>query len=130
MFNAAARALLDKPLIARMSVIDPDGFPHTVPVWHELEGDELVVISERKTRKIDYLRVNPKGSLSVGGDEGNEGYLIKGTFTIEEDPDHAWMKRMVYRYTPLADQEKTIQDWLALDIIVLRLKPTRVLKVA
>ncbi len=32
MFNDAARKVLARPLIARMSTIDASGYPHTVPV--------------------------------------------------------------------------------------------------
>ena len=128
MFTPEARVFLQQPLIGRMSVIDPAGYPHTVPVWYTLDGDDVVIISERATRKIGYLQSNPKGSLEVGGD-GNEGYLVKGLFSIEEDTDHRWMRRLVDIYEPSDRADQVFQDWLSLDIIVLRLKPTRVIKV-
>ncbi|MCZ7611766.1 MAG: pyridoxamine 5'-phosphate oxidase family protein [Ignavibacterium sp.] len=54
-YDDAARTLLDKPLIARLSVVDPDGYPHTVPVWFMRDGDDLVFISVRSTRKVSYV---------------------------------------------------------------------------
>lgn len=129
MFTAQARDLLQKPLIARMSVIDPQGFPHTVPVWFAMDGDDVVVISVRETRKVGYIQTNPKGSLVVGGDAG-EGYLIKGTINAEPDPDQKWTKHMIHRYEPKEKVEQTIVEWSDLDIIVLRLKPAKVIKVA
>jgi nitroimidazol reductase NimA-like FMN-containing flavoprotein (pyridoxamine 5'-phosphate oxidase superfamily) len=129
MFTAQARELLQKPLIARMSVIDSEGFPHTVPVWFAMDGDDAVIISVRDTRKVGHIQANPKGALVVGGDSG-AGYLIKGEFTIEPDTNQRWMKYMVYRYEPKDRVEQIIVEWSDLDIIVLRLKPRKVIKVA
>lgn len=129
MFTPQARELLQKPLIARMSVVDPEGYPHTVPVWYAIDGDDVVIISERATRKVDYIKTNPKGCLVVGGDAG-EGYMIKGTFSAEPDPNHKWMIHMIRLYEPAEKVEQTIIEWSELDIIVLRLKPAKVIKVA
>ena len=65
MFNPAIRELLRSPLIARLSVVDPDGYPHTVPLWFDLDGDDVVIISHRKTRKVDCIRANPRRHPSV-----------------------------------------------------------------
>ena len=128
MLTDQARGFLQKPLLARMSVIDADGYPHTVPVWFALDGDDVVIISVRDTRKVGYIQANAKGAITIGGEDG-EGYLLKGTYTVEPDPDHHWMKVMVKRYEPAEKVEQTIIDWLDLDIIVLRLKPHKVSKV-
>lgn len=132
MLTPQVREFLQKPLVSRMSVIDPNGFPHTVPVWHATDGDDIVIISERGTRKIGYLAANPKGNLCVGGDTNDgEGYLIKGTYTAEEDPRSVWMRRLVDKYEPAERAASVFEDWKQnLDIIVLRLKITRVIKVA
>src|SRR5512134_4030190 len=99
MFSEAIREFLQKPLIARMSVIDGDGYPHTVPVWFKLDGDDLVVISVRDTRKVDYALANPKGALSIGGGPTDGGgYLIKGEWCVEPDPDFRWMKALTRYY--------------------------------
>lgn len=130
MFTATVREFLQKPLIARMSTLDPDGYPHTVPVWFKLDGDDLVVISVRSTRKVGHILANPKGAIAVGGDPGDGGgYLIKGEFSIEPDPEDAWVRQLTYQYEPPEQAEKDIADWADLDIIVLRLKPKVILKV-
>ncbi len=129
MFTDEIRAFLQKPLIARMSTIDPDGWPHTVPVWFMLDGDEIAIISVRQTAKIGHIQANPKGAVQVGGDD-SAGYMLKGTFRIEEDPDRAWMKKLTYHYESGEKAEKDIADWTPLDMIVLRFTPKSVFKVA
>lgn len=130
MLTEAIREFLKKPLLARISTIDADGYPHTVPVWFDVDGDDLVLISTRDTAKIRYLQANPKGAMTIGGDTGDGGgYLIKGTLTIEEDPGLRWMKQLTYRYEAKEQAEKDIAEWSALDMIIIRLKPVKVLKV-
>ncbi len=130
MLTAPIREFLQKSLIARMSTIDPDGYPHTVPVWFALDGDDIVIISVRNTRKVGHILANPKGAVTIGGDPADgAGYLIKGEFLIEADPDDAWVRKMTYRYEAPEQAEKDIEDWAELDIIVLRLKPKAVFKV-
>lgn len=113
-----------------MSTIDPAGYPHTVPVWFMLDGDDIVIISDRGTRKVGYMQANPKGAVTIGGDpaDGN-GYLVKGTFTIEPDPGGAWVRKFVYHYESPEQAEKDLAAWADLDLVVLRLRPEVVLKV-
>ncbi|GAB4476091.1 MAG: hypothetical protein Kow00124_17810 [Anaerolineae bacterium] len=126
-----AREFLKKPLIARLSTIGPDGYPHTVPVWFMLDGDDLVIISDRSTRKVGHIEANPKGAISIGGDSGDGGgYLIKGDLSIEEDPDDLWLKKITRHYEDEEQAEKDIAAWADLDIILIRLKPRKVSKVA
>lgn len=131
MYTEAARVFLQKPLVARLSVIDPDGYPHTVAVWYMLDGDDVVMISVRSTRKVGYIEANPKGSVSVGGgtDDG-AGYLIKGNLVIEPDPEDAWVKKLTYHYEEPEKAARDVADWADLDIILLRLKPVKVIKFA
>jgi PPOX class probable F420-dependent enzyme len=130
LFDEQARAFLKKPLLARMSTIDPAGYPHTVPVWFLLDGDELAIIAVRDTRKIDHIQANPKGAVSIGGDNGDGGgYLLKGTFRIEEDPDDEWTRKLCYQYETPEKAEQDVRDWADLDIIVIRFRPERVMKV-
>jgi PPOX class probable F420-dependent enzyme len=130
MLTDTVREFLKKTLLARISTIDSHGYPHTVPVWFDVDGDDIIIISTRDTAKVRYIQANPKGSVTIGGDSGDGGgYLIKGQLTVEEDPDLRWMKQLTYRYEPKEQAEKEIADWSTLDMIIIRLKPERVLKV-
>ena len=128
-------AVLNKPLIARLSVVDPDGFPHTVPLWFDVDGDDIVMISDRNTRKVDYLALNPKSSICIGGDQGPDdvmtrGYLLKGICSTEEDPGYRWLERITRRYQAGDEAERSIEQWRTqLDIMVIRLRVRRVIKV-
>jgi PPOX class probable F420-dependent enzyme len=130
MFSETVREFLQKPLLARMSTLGADGYPHTVPVWFMLDGEEIVVISVRKTRKVGHIKADPRGAIMIGGDvQDGTGYLIKGDFQIEEDPGLKWMKTVTLHYESGAQAEKDIADWSKLDMIVIRLKPKSVTKV-
>jgi PPOX class probable F420-dependent enzyme len=131
MLDHTIRTFLHKTLIARMTTIGPDGYPHTVPVWFMLDGDDVVIISARDTRKVKNIQANPKGSVAIGGDPaGSTGYLLQGDFVIEEDPDDAWVKKLTYHYEDTERAEQDIAAWADLDIILIRLKPKKVIKVA
>ena len=130
----SVRKLLDQPLVAHISVIDDDGYPHTIPIWFARDGDEVMFFSSRNTRKNRYIQANPKGALSIGGDPyGSEGYLLKGEFAIEDDPGYRWLREITYRYEPRDFAEKDLAEWIAgwasTDLVILRFTPRQVVKV-
>jgi general stress protein 26 len=129
MFTNEAQQLLQKPLIARVSTIDSRGYPHTVPVWFDVDGDDIIIISDRNTRKIEHIARNAKGCVQIGGDNG-AGYLFKGELSVETDPDCRWLAQVTRRYEAGEQAEKDIELWrTTLDMIVIRLKVRRVIKV-
>jgi PPOX class probable F420-dependent enzyme len=131
MFNDQLRDLLTQPVIARFSTVRPDGYPHTVPVWFFLEGDDLLVFALSETRKVKNALANPKGCLSIGGDPpSSPGYLIDGDLTVEDDPDHVVAARITRHYEPPEEAEADLAAWRDETFSVLRLKPKRVVKVS
>jgi PPOX class probable F420-dependent enzyme len=130
MFDETARAFLQQRLIARLSTIDSAGYPHTVPVWFMLDGDELLFISDRGVRKTRNALANPKGAAVIGGDPDDAtGYLIQGDLTVEADTAHNITNRMVDRYQDTAEGDLTKAAWKEDDIVVIRLQPKMVIKV-
>ncbi len=126
----AARALMQKPIIVRMGVNDPNGYPHVVPVWFALDGDDVIIFGFRNTRKVDYIKVNPKGAVQVGGDPAGEGYLLKGDFSLEADVDHRWARTITYAYEPTKESaDKMLAEWTNQELVVLRLVVNKVMKV-
>ncbi len=131
MFTTEVREFLKKPLVARMSTIDGYGYPHTVPLWFDVDGDDIVIISDRNTRKIDHIARDPRGCLQVGGDAGDgAGYLFKGALSVETDVDYRWLAQVTRRYESGEQAENDIELWrTTLDMIVIRLKVEKAIKV-
>lgn len=131
MFTTEVREFLKKPLVARMSTIDGYGYPHTVPLWFDVDGDDIVIISDRNTRKIEHIARNPKGNVQVGGDtDDGAGYLFKGELSVEADPGYHWLRQVTLRYESGEQAENDIELWrTTLDMIVIRLKVKKVIKV-
>ncbi len=130
MLDESAREFLKKPLIARLAVNGPDGYPHVVPLWFILDGEDVVMISVEQTAKIRYLRADGRAAVVIGGDPGDgAGYLIKGDVTITED-DGTWTRTITFHYEDPEQAARDVEAWSDLDMRVLRLKPVKVLKVS
>jgi general stress protein 26 len=130
MFDERARHVLGQPVIVRMSTMTPEGYPHTVPVWFLLEGDELLVFAWAGTQKVKNVRANPRGNISIGGDPpGSPCYLVEGDWTVEADPDHAVAGRITRHYEGREQAEASLEAWKELELVALRLRPRRVIKV-
>lgn len=131
MFDEQARSLLSQPVIVRLTTIRPNGYPHTIPVWFMLDGEELVLFSGRDNRKVKNALVNPKGSIAIGGDPvGSPCYLVDGDLMVEDDPDHHMAARITHHYESPEKAEEYLQSWHNEDFVVLRLRPRRVVKVS
>lgn len=131
MFDEQARAFLVQPLIARFTTIRPDGYPHTVPVWFLLDGNDLLVFSLRETLKVKNVLRNAKGGLAIGGDPASSpGYAIDGDIIVEDDPDHLVAERITRHYESPEEANKDLSAWQDEEFVALRLIPRRVVKVA
>ena len=73
------REFLDQPLLVYLSTIDLSGFPHTVPVWFGVDGDELILPTMADRVRLKHIAANPNGAVAIGGNLSEaEGHLIKG----------------------------------------------------
>lgn len=129
MFSDELQAFLKKPHIARMSTIDPNGYPHTVAVWYAIDGDELLITIPRDTKKFGHIQTNPKGSISIGGapDDGG-GWLFKGPFIISDEDAWPWLEQMTYHYVTAEEAVKNLAEWKSLDMVLIRMKPEKTIK--
>ncbi|MEY4338600.1 MAG: Pyridoxamine 5-phosphate oxidase [Actinomycetota bacterium] len=136
MFDDRALAFLREVRFARLATIGRDGFPHNVPIWFDVEpvadgSHDLLFISDRAAAKTRNVLVNPRASVTIGGEPADgQGYLIRGMIAVEDDRDQAVTHRMIDRYeagTPRAAQLREV--WKDDDIVVLRLRPTAIVNV-
>jgi PPOX class probable F420-dependent enzyme len=134
MFDAAVLKFFSRPLIARLSTLGADGYPHTVPVWFDVEqrGEltELVVVSDRAATKVRNVERDPRAALSIGGDPfDGDGYLVRGDMTAEGDAEHAVTHRLIDRYEHGPRNAEFRAAWKDDDIVVLRLRPKSIVRV-
>ena len=59
------RAFLASPQPAVIASVRPDGQPVSVATWYLLDGDEVLVNMDAGRRRLDYLRTDPRVSLTV-----------------------------------------------------------------
>jgi PPOX class probable F420-dependent enzyme len=57
--------LFQRPLVCALTTVNPDGQPHTVPVWCDFDGEHVRVNLPAATKKARNLEVNPKLSVLV-----------------------------------------------------------------
>jgi len=64
-FPDEVRALLERPNPAVITTVRPDGQPVSVATWYLMDGDRVLVNMDEGRRRLDYLRNDPRVSLTV-----------------------------------------------------------------
>ena len=68
--------LFSRPILCGLTTINPNGQPHSVPVWCDFDGEHVRVNFPAATKKARNLQLNPKLSLLVI-DPQNSGHWIE-----------------------------------------------------
>ncbi|MGD0395796.1 MAG: pyridoxamine 5'-phosphate oxidase family protein [Nitrososphaerales archaeon] len=68
----------------RLATASKGGKPHVVPVVYALDGEDIVIAVDYKTKKLKSLRENPKVALVVDEYRPNRGLMIEGDCEIPE----------------------------------------------
>lgn len=66
----AVRELLAKPNPAVITTVRPDGQPVSVATWYLLDGDRILVNMDEGRKRLDYLRGDPRVSLTALDEAG------------------------------------------------------------
>ena len=89
--TSEVRRLVERPNYAHIATLMPDGAPHSVPVWIDLEGDNLVVLTGPRTRKARNLERDPRVAISITDvDQPFASALIRGRVLERVEGDRAW----------------------------------------
>ena len=97
------RRLLERPNYAHLATLLPDGAPHSVPVWIDVEGtDRIVILTGPGSRKARNVGRDPRVAISII-DVGQPyaSVLIRGQVVELIDGDRAWdiIDRIAKKYT-------------------------------
>ena len=96
-----AVAFLTRPNYATISVVRPDGQPVSVPTWYLFEDGQVVVNMDGGRKRLDYLRHDPRVSLSaMDPDNWITHVSLQGRVTeMVDDPDLVDIDRIARQYT-------------------------------
>ena len=91
MLDPDVRRVLDGTSIAHLATVLPDGSPHTVPLWVDTRGDQVVFLTGPRSRKARNLRRDPRVALSIApADNPFEPVVIRGRVVEWLEGDAAW----------------------------------------
>lgn len=98
--NAAAKALLEEPVIANLATVDADGRPHVTPVWVDVEGDDVTINTAEGRAKTRNLRQSAMVGISVVDSEDPYRVVslqgVVGDITTEDADAH--IDRLAKKY--------------------------------
>lgn len=97
----AKQFLLDKARTGKLATVRPDGRPHVVPVWFDLERDTLLFTTWHTSVKAANLRHDPRVCLCVDEETPPFDFVqIEGIATLSDDPEalRYWATRIAGRY--------------------------------
>ena len=94
------RRLLAKPNPAVITAIRQDGQPVSVATWYLFEEDRIVVNMDAGRKRLDYLRHEPRVSLTVLDEAGWHTHVsVTGTVVeLRDDPDLHDIDRIARHY--------------------------------
>ncbi len=120
--------LLGEPIISFITTLRADETPHTTPVWHIVDGEEVVVAVGRNTVKARNVRNNPSVALCVAADESPQRWiLVNGSARISEDRVEELVRAVSYHYLGPEEGAPYVEDILGkLDFVLLRIAPSAV----
>ena len=91
MLNPDVRRHLEGTPVAHLATVLPDGSPHTVPLWVDTRGDQVVFLTGPSSRKARNLRRDPRVALSLtAADNPFEPIVIRGRVVEWLEGDEAW----------------------------------------
>jgi PPOX class probable F420-dependent enzyme len=91
--------LLNRPLVATLSTIGPDGLIQSTAVWYLHNDGELIVSVRKDRQKYRNLEANPAATLLIIDPENIVRTLeIRATVELRDDPDKAVAARFAPSY--------------------------------
>jgi PPOX class probable F420-dependent enzyme len=94
---------------AKLAVVRADGSPHVAPVWVDLDGDDVMLMTSAETVKGKAILRDPRVSLCWDDERPPFHFVtIAGTAATTTDPEELlrWSMRIARRYmgSGLAEQ--------------------------
>src|SRR5437879_3843610 len=87
------RDLLEKPVIAHLATVRPDGALQSNPVWFEWDGRHIKISQTRARQKMRNVEREPHVALSLTDPDNPYRYLeVRGVVErVEDDPEREFV---------------------------------------
>ena len=120
--------LLREPIVSIVCTLRPDGTPHVTPVWHLVDGGQVVVAIEESSVKAKNVRHDPRVALCVATDETPQRWVqVNGTAVLSNDRVPEVVRAVSVHYKGKAEGEPYAEQVLAdRDFVLMRITPTNV----
>jgi PPOX class probable F420-dependent enzyme len=121
--------VLEGTRTGKLATLTPAGWPHVMPIWFVLDGDEVVFSTGRDTVKGRHVARDGRVSLCVDDERPPFAYVhIRGRARIDDESDLLeWTTRIAERYMG-ADQAEAYGRRNAVPTeMLVRLRPERVI---
>ena len=103
--------LFTRKLLCAFTTINPNGQPHTVPVWCDYDGEHVRVNAPVPTKKVRNLQTNPNLGLFILDPQNNGHWIeIQGQVAELRDETHGardHINQLSEKYTG----NPVYQDW-------------------
>lgn len=111
--------VLQRPNPAVMATVRADGAPVSVATWYLWDGGRILLNLDAGRRRLAHLRADPRVSLTVlDGDSWYRHISLRGTVTVEPDPDLTGIDRLARHYTGRPYRDRTrerVDAWLTIE---------------
>jgi PPOX class probable F420-dependent enzyme len=114
---------------AKLAVVRADGSPHVAPVWVDLDGDDIVLMTSANTIKGKAIRRDGRVSLCWDDDRPPFTFVtVAGTATTSTDEADLlyWATRIGGRYMGADRAEEYGRRNSVPPEMVVRVRPTRI----
>jgi PPOX class probable F420-dependent enzyme len=105
--ESAQDLLGERPIVCALSTTNPDGQPHSVPVWFDFDGTNVRVNSPDTARKARNMNIGSKATLLVIDSENPYhwaeimGHVIEIHADADGGRDHINKLSLKYRGDPI-----------------------------
>jgi hypothetical protein len=124
-------AFLQQALVASLSYLADDGYPASVPLWYDWDGQAFWMVPSPAAEWAEHVRRNPRVSLAISESTPPlRRVLARGPMLAVEDADGGqWRNvegRLAARYARL-DAARLLEGRPGQPRVLLRLEPARLI---
>jgi len=117
---AKALELLRQPNPAVITTLRPDGQPVSVATWYLVDGDRILVNMDEGRKRLEYLRADPRVSLTAlkDGDWYTQVSVQGRVVEMRDDEGLVDIDRLSqhYRARPYPDRERgRVSAWIEIE---------------